>query len=295
VTLLSDAAREVAAAVEAELERLLPPVEGPLEKLAEAMRYAALGAGKRFRPLLVAAAARLGPAEPAAVTRVGAAIELLHAYSLVHDDLPAMDDATLRRGKQACHRVYGEALAILAGDALQALAFEALARDDWPAPSELRARLVTGLARAAGPLGMCGGQHLDLTDAGGTGDVTRIAYVESLKTGALIGFAVEAGGRLAGVDDAGMAALRRYGQALGLAFQITDDLIDVEGDTVQTGKDSGLDASTGKATLVRVLGVAGARGHLAELQQEASGRLNILGSQTALLNELFAYVVERKA
>lgn len=295
MTLFSDAAREVAAATEAELDRLLPAVDGPLEQLAEAMRYAALGAGKRFRPLLVAAAARLGPAEPAAITRVGAAIELLHAYSLVHDDLPAMDDATLRRGKPACHRVYGEALAILVGDALQALAFEALARDDWPAPPGLRASLVAGLAQAAGPLGMCGGQHLDLTDAGGSGDATRIAYVESLKTGALIGFAVEAGGQLAGVDEAGMAALQRYGEALGLAFQITDDLIDVEGDPVQTGKDSGLDASTEKATLVRVLGVAGARRHLAELQREASSRLDILGCQVTLLRELFAYVVERKA
>jgi farnesyl diphosphate synthase len=295
VSALPDAAGEVAAAVERELAALLPPVEGPLAQLAEAMRYAALGAGKRFRPLLVAAAARLGPADPAAVTRVGAAIELIHAYSLVHDDLPAMDDATLRRGKPACHRVYGEALAILVGDALQALAFEALAGGDWPAPAELRAELVGGLAGAAGPLGMCGGQHLDLADAGRAGDAARIAYVEGLKTGALIAFATTAGGRLAGLDGERLAALGGYAQALGLAFQITDDLLDHEGDPRATGKDAGLDATSGKATLVGVLGVAGARARLAALEREASSRLDIFGCQGTLLRRILSYVVTRTA
>lgn len=292
---LAAVAGEVAAAVERELDSLLPPIEGPLAKLAEAMRYAALGGGKRFRPLLVAAAARLGPADPAAVTRVGAAIELIHAYSLVHDDLPAMDDASLRRGKPACHRVYGEALAILVGDALQTLAFEALGRADWPAPAELRAELVAGLARAAGPLGMCGGQHLDLADAGQAGEVARIAYVEGLKTGALIAYAATAGGRLAGLAGDRLAALDGYAQALGLAFQITDDLLDHEGDPRLTGKDGGRDAASGKATIVRLLGVAGARAKLADLEREASSRLDIFDCQVNLLRRILSYVVTRTA
>jgi farnesyl diphosphate synthase len=295
VSALPEAAGEIAAAIERELDALLPPAEGPLARLAEAMRYAALGGGKRFRPLLVAAAARLGPAEPAAVTRVGAAVELIHAYSLVHDDLPAMDDATLRRGRPACHRVYGEALAILVGDALQALAFEALARADWPAAPALRAELLAGLARAAGPLGMCGGQHLDLADAGRAGDADRIAYVEGLKTGALIGFAATAGGRLAGLDAERLAALERYARALGLAFQITDDLLDHEGDSQATGKDAGLDAASGKATLVSVMGVAGARARLADLEREASTALDIFDCQVTLLRRILSYVVTRTA
>lgn len=285
---------EVAAATEVELDRLLPPEDGPLGRLGQAMRYACLGGGKRFRPLLVAATAELGRADPPAVIRVGAAIELVHAYSLIHDDLPAMDDATLRRGKPACHIAFGEAEAILAGDALLTLAFEVLARDDWPADPQRRCETALGLARAAGAAGMCGGQLLDLADEGAAVHAQRIAYVESLKTGAIIAFACDAGARLAELAPDGRSAIAAYAADLGLAFQIKDDLMDVESDASVTGKDSRLDAAAGKATFVRAMGVDGARRKLAELESRALAQLDILGPKSTLLRELFGFVINRR-
>jgi farnesyl diphosphate synthase len=285
---------EVADAIELELHRLLPPPDGPLGRLGEAMRYASLGGGKRFRPLLVAATAELGEAEPAAVARLGAAIELVHAYSLIHDDLPAMDDAKLRRGKPACHVAFGEGEAILAGDALLTLAFEVLAREDWPVAAPLRCELALGLARAAGAGGMCGGQLLDLVDEGSAVTAERIAYVEGLKTGAIIAFACDGGASLAGLDDAARAAIARYAADLGLAYQITDDLLDVEGDAATTGKDSGIDAAAEKATFVRALGVEGARRKLGELEARGLARLDFCGPRGRLLRELFTFVINRR-
>ncbi|HMR30431.1 MAG TPA: polyprenyl synthetase family protein [Geminicoccaceae bacterium] len=292
--MLAERMAAVAVATEQELDRLLPVGDGPLGRLGQAMRYATLGGGKRFRPLLVAATADLGRAEPAAVTRIGAAIELVHAYSLIHDDLPAMDDATLRRGKPACHKAFGEAEAILAGDALLTLAFEVLARDDWPAGTAMRCEMALGLARAAGAAGMCGGQLLDLEGEGAEADADRIAFVEGLKTGAIIAFACDAGARLGGLDEAGRKAVAAYAADLGLAYQISDDLLDVEGDASITGKDSRLDVAADKATFVRAFGIAGAKRKLAELETHGSAQLDIWGRKSTLLRELFTFVINRR-
>jgi len=279
--------------VEAELAALLGPPEdaGDLATLHGAMRHAVLGGGKRLRALLVDLTGRsLGVAEPAR-RRAGAAVELLHAYSLVHDDLPAMDDAMLRRGRPTVHRLFGVDVAILAGDALQALAFEALARDDWPASGNARAALVAELAAAAGWRGMCGGQLLDLYPA--ARDETAVVRLQRLKTGALFRFCVRAPAILAGAPAPVREALDRYADALGLAFQITDDLLDVEGSAEATGKDTGRDAAGGRATLVALRGVAGARARLAELADEAASALAAVPAGTTWLLELFRRVCER--
>ncbi|MEK0083774.1 polyprenyl synthetase family protein [Benzoatithermus flavus] len=285
----------VAAAVEVELAALLPAAEGAQARLNEAMRYAALGGGKRLRPFLVAATAELFGITGAAPIRVGAAVELIHAYSLVHDDLPAMDDAALRRGRPSCHRAFDEATAILAGDALQALAFEVLARDDYGADPGQRCRLVRKLAEASGALGMCGGQMIDLLAERQELTVAEITTLQRLKTGAIIGFSCEAGAVLGRAGSAETEALRGYAHDLGLAFQIKDDLLDLEGDSAVTGKDSGRDSEVGKATFVRRLGVAGARAKLEELRRSALGRLDIFGDSARVLGQLFAFVIDRRS
>lgn len=292
---LAQAMAEVAAAVEAELDGLLSFERPDAAELVEGMRYTALGAGKRLRPFLVHAAAAVGEADPRAVRRVGAAIELIHAYSLVHDDLPAMDDAELRRGRPACHKIYGEAGGILVGDALQALAFEALARDDGPCDAATRARLVAGLARAAGVLGMCGGQALDLAAERQALDEPAIVRLQRLKTGALIAFAADAGCILGGVDAERRAAVARWAENLGLAFQIKDDLLDAQGEAAVTGKDAGRDAVLGKATFVSLLGVHGAELRLMDLRRQAFAALDLLGDGANLLRELFDFVINRRA
>lgn len=285
----------VADAVEAELLLLLPPADGPQARLHEAMRYAVLGGGKRLRPFMVAATAGLFGVAGAAPVRVGAAIELIHGYSLVHDDLPAMDDALLRRGRPSCHRAFGEATAILAGDALQPLAFEVLARPDYGVPAEQRSELVAGLAVAAGSLGMCGGQLLDLLAEKQAWSLADISAMQRLKTGALIRFACEAGAILGRAPGDARAALGAYAEELGLAFQIQDDLLDRGGEGVATGKDAGRDDQVGKATFVGVLGEAGARGMLAELRASALARLDIFAGRATVLAELFDFVINRKS
>ncbi len=292
---LASALATVAAAVETELETLLAPRPEVPDRLVEAMRYGALGAGKRLRPFLVWAVGTIGDADPAACRRVGAAVELLHAYSLIHDDLPAMDDAQLRRGRPSCHIAFDEATAILAGDALQALAFDTLARDDWPADAPTRLALLAGLGRAAGMTGMCGGQMLDLQGEGTLLDEAAIVRMQRLKTGALIGFACEAGARLAGLRGTALAAVQDYARALGLAFQIKDDLLDVTRSSAETGKDAGADAAHGKATFVALAGVAGAERRLLALAGEAQVALDKLGHRASLLRELFEYVVQRRS
>lgn len=284
---------EVRRGVEAELERLLGPVEeaGDLAPLHAAMRHAVLGGGKRVRALLVDLAGRALDVPEPARRRVGAAVELLHAYSLVHDDLPAMDDASLRRGLPTVHRRFGEDVAILAGDALQALAFEVLARDDWPASAPARAALVAELAAAAGWRGMCGGQFLDLHPAGS--DEAEVVHLQRLKTGALIAFCVRAPAILAQAPAPVREALERYADALGLAFQITDDLLDVEGTAATTGKDTGRDVPAGKATLVALFGVEGARRRLRDLAREAEEALALVPADATWLRELFRRVCER--
>lgn len=286
--------------VETELEALLGGLEAPESLAAErrlvaAMRQATLGGGKRLRPFLVRAAAALGPADSAAVLRVGAAIELVHAYSLVHDDLPAMDDSPTRRGRPSCHVAFDEATAILAGDALQALAFEALARPDWPADAALRAELVAGLARAAGARGMCGGQALDLAAEGASLDEAGVDRLQALKTGALLAFACEAGARLAGLAGEALAAVLAFGRGLGLAFQIKDDLLDATGSAALLGKPTGADAARGKATFLRLLGEEGARARLEAVRAEASRVLDKLGPDALLLSATLDLVVERQS
>ena len=260
------------------------------------MRYAVLGGGKRLRPFLVAATAELFGVAGAAPVRVGAAIELIHGYSLVHDDLPAMDDAVLRRGRPSCHRAFDEATAILAGDALQPLAFEVLARPDYGVPAEQRCRAGRRpRAWRPGSLGMCGGQLLDLLAEKQAWSLADISAMQRLKTGALIRFACEAGAILGRAPGDARAALGAYAEDLGLAFQIQDDLLDRGGDSVVTGKDAGRDDQVGKATFVGVLGEAGARGMLAELRASALARLDIFAGRATVLAELFDFVINRKS
>ena len=267
---------ETAIGVERELDRLLPLESKPDEpsgpsRLIKAMRYAVLGGGKRLRPFLTVETARaLGRVDEGPV-RAGAAIECVHAYSLIHDDLPAMDDDDLRRGRPSTHRAFGEATAILAGDALQSLAFEILADPKTDPSPAIRAALCGGLARAIGFAGMVGGQALDIEAEKATAPhpIGEIARLQAMKTGALLCFSVEAGSRLGGASPAASAALEAFGRAVGAAFQIADDILDAEGDAAALGKRAGKDAARNKATLVEALGLDGARRELARLVEEA--------------------------
>ncbi|MFG6667742.1 farnesyl diphosphate synthase [Halomonas sp. HNIBRBA4712] len=277
------------ARVGATLEALF--TEGGVDaRLDAAMRHGLLVGGKRLRPLLVYLAGQALGAEEQTLDAPAAAIELIHAYSLIHDDLPAMDDDDLRRGQPTVHKAYDEATAILAGDALQALAFEVLAR---PRPPRLAA-MVTTLAVASGRQGMVAGQALDLAAVGGLPDVEALAHMHAHKTGALIEAAVRLGG-LAAVDedDPRLALLARYARAIGLAFQIHDDVLDVTGDTATLGKISGADAARAKPTYSSLLGLEGARQKARELADEAIEALAPLGDAAAPLAELAAYMIER--
>jgi farnesyl diphosphate synthase len=285
----------VAEEVEAALERVLPANDGPQARLHEAMRYATQGGGKRLRPFLTVASAELFDVPRARSLRVGAAIELIHGYSLVHDDLPAMDDAVTRRGRPSCHRQYDEATAILAGDALQSLAFETLVDPATHPDAGVRCALVAGLAAAAGPYGMCGGQMRDLLAEGKALDLKQILELQRLKTGALIGFACEAGAILGGGSEPARRALLGYAADLGLAFQIQDDLLDVTGDADVTGKDLRRDDAAGKATAVALLGIEESRRRLQELRRGALAHLQRLGSHTAVLRAVFDFVISRSS
>jgi farnesyl diphosphate synthase len=285
----------VAEEVEAALDRMLPAVDGPQARLHEAMRYATQGGGKRLRPFLTVASADLFAVPRARSVRVGAAIELIHGYSLVHDDLPAMDDAATRRGRPSCHRQYDEATAILAGDALQSLAFEVLVDRATHPDADVRCALVAGLAEAAGAVGMCGGQMLDLLAEGRALDLEPILELQRLKTGALIGFACEAGALLGGGTEAARRALLGYAADLGLAFQIQDDLLDVTGDAEITGKDLRRDAAAGKATVVALLGIEGSRRRLQELRNSALAHLERLDCGSDVLRAAFDFVISRSS
>jgi farnesyl diphosphate synthase len=285
----------VAEEVEAALDRILPRVDGPRARLHEAMRYATQGGGKRLRPFLTVASADLFGVPRARSVRVGAAIELIHGYSLVHDDLPAMDDALTRRGRPSCHRQYDEATAILAGDALQSLAYQVLADPATHPDPDVRCALVAGLAAAAGANGMCGGQMLDLLAERRALDLDRVLELQRLKTGALIGFACEAGALLGGAPEGAREALLGYAADLGLAFQIQDDLLDVTGDADVTGKDLGRDAAAGKATVVALLGIDGSRRRLEDLRKSAITQLEALGRDSVVLRATFDFVISRSS
>jgi len=268
-------------------------------RLISAMRHAALGGGKRLRPLLVVECAALFDADRAGAMLAGAALELVHCYSLVHDDLPAMDDDDLRRGRPTVHKAFDDATAILVGDALLTLAFDAMARAEVHADAAVRAALVLELARAAGIGGMAGGQMLDLA-AEGRFEQKRmlsedeIAMLQAMKTGALIRFACRAGAILGQADASALGALDKFGVAIGKAFQIADDLLDVEGDAATLGKAAGKDAAAGKATLVAVLGVQGAHARLDTLTAEADAALVPFGAKAETLRTAARFIAERR-
>lgn len=263
------------------------------ERLMAAMRHGVLNGGKRLRPFLVMESAALFSADGEAALRVAAALECVHCYSLIHDDLPAMDDDDLRRGQPTVHRAFDEATAILAGDALLTLAFDVLADEATMLPAERRAALVLALARAAGAGSMVGGQMLDLEAEQSRPDEAGIIRLQAMKTGALIRFACEAGAILAGAPSGDRERLAEFGSAIGLAFQLADDLLDLTADAHQMGKATGKDAAAGKATLVALHGPGWARDQLQGLVDQAHALLEPFGAQAALLKQAAQFVAAR--
>ena len=294
---LAVAMEAAAAAMETTLDRLLPPPAGPEAGLYEAMRYASLGGGKRLRPFLVLASAALFSADETGARRAGAAIEMIHCYSLIHDDLPCMDDDNLRRGRPTVHKAFDEATAVLAGDGLLTLAFEVLAAPETDADAAIRAALVVELARAAGAHGMVGGQALDLAAECRAAPfaLPEVTRLQQWKTGALIAAACQMGALLGRADETARQALKAYGRDLGLAFQIADDLLDVEGETATVGKTVGKDAAQGKAPFVSLLGIEEAHCKADALVAEAARHLAPFGAKARLLGELAAFVVNRRS
>jgi farnesyl diphosphate synthase len=288
------ALEEAAKLTDAVLERLLVVPPGLEAKVYEAMRYSALAPGKRLRPFLVLAGARLFGVSRRSALQVAAAIEMVHAYSLVHDDLPAMDDSDLRRGRPTCHKQFDEATAILAGDGLLTAAFEVLADPDTHGDPAVRCELVASLATAAGPAGMVGGQMIDLIAEHQQLDIGAITRLQRMKTGALIAFACEAGAILAKASGELRIALRGYAHDLGLAFQIADDLLDIEGSAAETGKPVGADAAAGKATFVSILGAERARAQAELLVRQAMAHLDSFEERAELLREAARFVITRR-
>src|SRR5947209_5105781 len=294
---LAEELKAESARVGAEVDRffakLLAPTDDGRERLYEAMRHAAVGGGKRLRPLLTVGAARLFAIDRARALGVGCAIEAIHVYSLIHDDLPCMDDAELRRGKATVHKAFGEAAAVLAGDSLPALAFQILAdpathEDPW-----VRSDLVLELARAAGPAGMAGGQMMDLVAEGQNLDLPAITRLQQLKTGALIEYSVEAACTMNKMPPEARTPYRGYARNIGLAFQIADDLIDHSGDEAAAGKPTGRDADAGKATFVSLLGEGRARQQAGFLVSQAVEHLSHHGSEADLLRAVARFAIER--
>lgn len=294
-TQLSEALSTAATSVEETLTALLTPPDPAAPRLWQAMRYAALSGGKRLRPFFVLQSAQLCGASGEAALRAAAAVEMLHAYSLVHDDLPAMDDDDLRRGQPTVHRQFDEATAILAGDALQTLAFEVLASPATHPSAEVRAELVAALAQAGGAAGMAGGQMLDLGAADTDWDESSVRQLQSMKTAALFACACEMGAILGEAPAGQRAALRAFGLNFGLAFQITDDLLDATGDASEAGKAVGKDAAQGKATLVALEGVEGARALAARFCQNAMESLDLYGDKADLLRQVARSVTDRRS
>ena len=292
---LSKALSRAAGIVENALETLLPPAEGAESRLVEAMRYATLGGGKRMRAFLVMETAALFSVSESCAARVAASVEMLHAYSLIHDDLPAMDDDDLRRGRPSTHKAFDEATAILAGDALQARAFEVLVESGTHSDPEARCELVAALGAAAGAHGMAGGQMIDMLAEGQTLDGPAVTRLQALKTGRLIQYSAEAGAILGRAGTRQRHQVIAYGRDLGAAFQIADDLLDVEGTTEETGKTAGKDAAAGKATMVAVLGPELARAHADMLARQAAEHLEGFGERAALLCALADFVVRRRS
>ncbi len=292
---LEQAMAQAAASVEAAIDRLLVPTVRPEAPLWDAMRYGALGGGKRLRPFLVLESSGLFDVAPEHALRTGVAVELIHCYSLIHDDLPAMDNSDLRRGRPTVHKQFNEAVAVLAGDGLLTMAFEVLADPATHPDPSVRSALVTALAVAAGPSGMVGGQMLDLVAETTTFDLAETTRLQEGKTGALIRFSAEAGAILGLAGAEPHQALGRYARDIGLAFQIADDLLDVEGSADAVGKPVGVDAAAGKATFVSLLGVAGARAEAERLADRAASHLDVFGVRAANLQAVAHFIVHRNA
>jgi farnesyl diphosphate synthase len=274
-------------------DSLLAMPSDPRARLYEAMRYATIGGGKRLRPLLVMACCGLFHVDRSRALRVALAVEAVHVYSLIHDDLPCMDDDDLRRGKPTLHRAYDESTAILAGDSLHALAFEILANEATHEDPFVRAELSSALARAAGPSGMAGGQMMDLAAGESALDLAAVTRLQQLKTGALIGFCLEAGAIMGRVPAEGRTGLRGYARDVGLAFQIADDLLDEEGEEAKTGKKVGKDRARGKETFVSLLGRERARLQAQLLVDQAIEHLQSYGAEADLLRAIARFAVER--
>ena len=286
---LSPALRALIARADRALGDVLPPEDQLPVELHRAMRYAALGGGKRLRPLLTYATGHALGSNGPELDAPACAVELIHAYSLVHDDLPAMDDDAMRRGRPTCHIVFGEAMAILAGDALQALAFEILARGNPACGMDM----LSALGHACGAEGMAGGQALDLTAVGRLLTLAELEHMHACKTGALIRAAVQLGALTARADTQALQALDRYATAVGLAFQVRDDILDVEGESSVIGKTAGKDAAAGKPTFPSIIGLDASRARLAELIDTARDAIVPFGERGALLDELAHYAANR--
>ena len=295
MTALDTALKQVAAEVESALEDLVPAVEGGEARLCEAMRYSTLGGGKRLRAFLVMETAALFRVDRRCAARVAASVEMIHAYSLIHDDLPAMDDDDLRRGKPSNHKAFDEATAILAGDALQARAFEVLAEPDTHSNAEARIELVQALGHAIGARGMCGGQMIDMQGNNQTWTAEAIARMQALKTGRLIQFSAEAGAILGRAPPHQRQQLAAYGRDLGAAFQMADDVLDVTATAEEMGKTAGKDVAQGKATLVAVWGIDRARAQAEALAAQAAACIDSFGPEAQRLRDLAAFVVHRKS
>ncbi len=290
---LADALADVSAEIDARFDTLLAVPGDPRADLYRAMRHAAIGGGKRLRPLLVFATANLFGVDKDSAARVATALEAIHVYSLIHDDLPAMDNDDMRRGKPTVHKAFSEACAILAGDCLHALAFEILADPATHPDPFVRADLVLDLAKAAGPAGMAGGQMMDLEADSNRFDLNTVTRLQQMKTGALISASVEAGAILGKLPPEGRVGLRGYAHDLGLAFQIADDLLDAEGDEAVAGKKLRKDEGAGKETFLSLLGADRAREQARMLVDQAIAHLHAYGQEADLLRDIARFVLER--
>jgi farnesyl diphosphate synthase len=290
---LATALRRIQAEVDARFDDFLPVPPDTRARLVEAMRYAAIGGGKRIRPLLTVATAQIFGVERDRAVRTGCAVESIHVYSLIHDDLPCMDDDDLRHGKPTVHKAFDEATAVLAGDSLHALAFEILSMPETSGDPFVRAELIAALAAASGWSGMAGGQMMDIVAEERDYDLHTVTRLQQLKTGALLGAAVELGAILGAVSADARAPLRNYARDIGLAFQIADDLLDIEGDEAAAGKALRKDAQAGKQTFVSLMGVDGARSQASALVAQAVGHLSQYGAEADLLRDLARFIVER--
>ena len=292
-SLLNESLTQIAADIDQEFDALLKLPGDARDRLYAAMRHAAIGGGKRLRPLLVTATAALFHVDRAVAVRVGTAVEAIHVYSLVHDDLPCMDDDDMRRGKPTVHRAFDDATAVLAGDSLHALAFEILANPQTHPDPFVRGELVSTLALASGPEGMAGGQMMDIEAENATFDLQTVMRLQALKTGALIAASVEMGAILGHIPPEGRTHLRGYARDIGLAFQIADDILDVEGDPELAGKALQKDADAGKGTFVSLMGLERAKQQAEMLVAQANEHLSCYGTEANLLRAIANYITER--